>query len=189
MNTQDLGEWVRYTPDPWPEKYPSNAMFSHRKSDGMDWYTFACDMAADTIKATVDDTLVIQAVSFDASRLFPQNCRLIEISGADATTEEDAFTAFHGKLYDPTTGTISDPLVIVQPLRVAASSAKLVLDDDGLYSTVEGICRNHPVLAVRIFWESANTWVEDNAYVLAIGTELNLSAEQMHDMFVRAMAK
>jgi len=77
----------------------------------------------------------------------------------------------------------------VQLIKVAASSAKLVLDDDGLYATVEDICQNHPVNAVRVFWESANTWVEDNAYVLAIGSELNLTAEQMHDKFARAKLK
>lgn len=75
------------------------------------------------------------------------------------------------------------------PITVAASSAKLVLDDDGLYSAVAGICENHPVTAVRIFWESANTWVEDNPYVLAIGVELGLTDAQMHDMFVRAKLK
>ena len=128
-------------------------------------------------------------MTFDASRLFPQNCRLIEITGSEATDDEAAFIAFNGKLYDPATQTISDPPVIVQPLRVAASSAKLVLDDDGLYATVEGICQTHPVIAVRVFWDSANTWVEDNAYVLAIGAELNLTTDQMHDKFVRAKLK
>lgn len=75
------------------------------------------------------------------------------------------------------------------PSTVAASSAKLVLDDDGLYDDVEAICLDHPVNAVRIFWESANTWVEDNPYVLAIGTELGLTEAQMHDKFLRAKLK
>lgn len=77
----------------------------------------------------------------------------------------------------------------VKPIVVAASSAKLVLDDDGLYPTVEGICRNHPVTAVRIFWESANTWAEDNPYILAIGVELGLDDDGIHAMFVRAQQK
>jgi hypothetical protein len=72
---------------------------------------------------------------------------------------------------------------------VDASSAKLVLDDDGLYAAVADICESHPVTAVRIFWESANTWAEDNPYVLAIGTEFNLSAEAIHSMFQRALLK
>lgn len=75
------------------------------------------------------------------------------------------------------------------PIVVAASSAKLVLDDDGLYQQVEDICRNHPVRAVRIFWESANTWSEDNPYVQAIGVELGLSDETVHAMFERALLK
>lgn len=77
----------------------------------------------------------------------------------------------------------------ISPIVVAASSAKLVLDDDGLYATVEGICRNHPVTAVRIFWESANTWSEDNPYVLAIGQELGLDDAAIHSMFERALLK
>lgn len=75
------------------------------------------------------------------------------------------------------------------PIIVAASSAKLVLDDDGLYAGVAAVCLAHSVKAVRIFWESANTWAENNPYVLAIGTELGLSDEQMHEKFVRALAK
>ena len=39
------------------------------------------------------------------------------------------------------------------------------------------------------FGRAANTWVEDNPYVLAIGAELSLTAEQMHDKFVRAKLK
>ena len=80
-----------------------------------------------------------------------------------------------------------DPLPL--PITVAASSAKLTLDDDGLYQQVEDICRNHPVSAVRIFWESANTWIEDNPYVQAIGVELGLSDEMVHAMFERALLK
>lgn len=72
---------------------------------------------------------------------------------------------------------------------VPASSAKLVLDDDGIYSAVEAICLDHPVLAVRIYWTTAATWERGNPYVQAIGTEMELSDEQMDDMFRRATLK
>lgn len=72
---------------------------------------------------------------------------------------------------------------------VPASSAKLVLDDDGIYSAVEAICLDHPVLAVRIYWTTAATWERGNPYVQAIGAEMELSDEQMDDMFRRATLK
>lgn len=76
------------------------------------------------------------------------------------------------------------------PITVAASSAKLVLADDGIYSQVETICLDPAAyVGVRIYWTSANTWVEDNPYVLAIGTELGLADSQMHNMFERALLK
>jgi hypothetical protein len=75
------------------------------------------------------------------------------------------------------------------PLSVPATSAKLVLDDDGLYANVEGVCMNHPVLAVRIFWTTSNTWHEAHPYVQAIAAELHLTAAQIHDMFQRALLK
>lgn len=77
--------------------------------------------------------------------------------------------------------------VVIDP--VPASSAKLVLDDDGIYEQVESICLNHPVAAVRIYWMSAINWDFNNAFVQAIGTEMNLSDEQMLDMFARARLK
>lgn len=72
---------------------------------------------------------------------------------------------------------------------VSASSAKLVLDDDGIYEAVETICVDHPVLAVRIYWTTAATWERGNPYVQAIGMEMELSDEQMDDMFRRATLK
>lgn len=76
-----------------------------------------------------------------------------------------------------------------EPIEVYASSAKLVLDEDKIYDLVETICKEHPVNAVKIFWESASNWVEDDPYVRAIGCELDLNDEMMRAMFVRALAK
>lgn len=72
---------------------------------------------------------------------------------------------------------------------VSASQAKLVLDDDGIYEAVQQVCTNHPVMAVRIFWESANQWGINNPYVQAIGAEFNLNEAAIADMFTRASLK
>lgn len=87
-----------------------------------------------------------------------------------------------------------DQVILPDPIAppvtvVSASQAKLILDDDGIYEAVQQVCVGHPVMAVRIFWESANQWEISNPYLRAIGAEFNLSDATIADMFTRASLK
>ena len=177
MHIINHGTWSRYTPSPYPKDIPANVLFCSRDSDGKDWYELVREkqtFADGSAKMTVYDNIV-RAVYVDESFLFPQGCMLLE--QAD----------FGGRFYNAETNTLEDPPVVIPD--VPASSAKLVLADDGIYEAVEDICVNHPVVAVRIYWTTAATWQFNNPYVQAIGAEMNLSAAQMVDMFRRAALK
>jgi hypothetical protein len=140
ITVQDHGLWSRYKPDPWPADLPESILFCRRESDAEDWYQFARAMPANTIKATVDDTFIIQAVSVEADRLFPQNCRLIEITGSDAADNDAAFAAFNGKLYDPTTTTIGDKYEPAKAMpTLTRKQVILGLLTDGFISASEAV--------------------------------------------------
>jgi hypothetical protein len=67
-------------------------MFCKRDSDGVDWYIHARDATAwvaGSVKLTANTqngNLVTQAVSYDQSGLFPNNCCLFEVLGYTGTT-------------------------------------------------------------------------------------------------------
>jgi len=105
----DHGFWIGYTPLEFPEGVPKNAVFCRRESDGMDWYEYVNveerfmetfhkgrkkRFAAETVKCVVevngrDETgqPVVRCAAVDETRLFPQDCRLIELT--DVTRKQD----------------------------------------------------------------------------------------------------
>jgi hypothetical protein len=106
MSTIDHGIWSRYTPRPFPEGYPANALFCHNDA-GLDWYEAVQGDAFEkaSIKMTVYND-VVQAVERDASRMFPPDFRVVEVTDDPVA---DPFAKYHGKIYDPATKTFSDP--------------------------------------------------------------------------------
>jgi hypothetical protein len=104
MKIIDHGMWLRYVPEPWPKDRPFNVMFCKR-ADGTDWYKFFPNLAAHSIKMTVLEDIV-RAVSRDASKLFPQNCRLLEIVDDDIG---DPQAKYGGKFYDSKAKSFSEP--------------------------------------------------------------------------------
>lgn len=104
--------------------------------------------------------------------------------GDDAEITHAVAYALQGVAIAPYTA----PVLPYVPIVVSASAAKMILDNDGIYTAVETICLAHEVNAVRIFWQSANTWREDNPYVAAIAVEMSISSEEIHNKFVRAAA-
>lgn len=118
----DRGEWEPYRPTEVPPGFPAAAMFCRRISDGVDWYEYLAtggELSADTVKMTGIETngaLVIQAVATEADRLFPQNCRLIEVAGLTETDPDALFAAHHGRIYDPVSGEIGGPYVPPAPV-------------------------------------------------------------------------
>jgi hypothetical protein len=97
MTIIDHGVWHRYEPEPRPEHLPWNIMFC-RRNDGKDWYEYVKgnEFSRHSIKMTVlDDT--VRAASRDASMLFPQACRVIEIVDDNAA---DPQAKYGGMIYD-----------------------------------------------------------------------------------------
>lgn len=77
---------------------------------------------------------------------------------------------------------------IMDPLKVSAVSALLVLDQSGLYNLVHSAMSNHPVGAVRVWYSRTINWEENHPYIQAFGPEFGLTNEQIHDLFVQAKA-
>jgi hypothetical protein len=103
MTIINHGSWLRYVPEVWPKDVPGNVMFCKR-DDGTDWYDFSRKLDGRSIWMTVHDG-VVQAVSRDASMLFPQNCRLLEVVG-DSCADPQA--KYGGKLYDAKANSFGD---------------------------------------------------------------------------------
>lgn len=106
MDIIDHGDWVPYKPDPWPAHLSNhrNVLFCRRVSDGIDWYVFQRKQLtnANTIKMTlikIMDHWWVQATYRDASMIFPQNNKLIEIT---SVMPED-FEQYRDKTFDLTT--------------------------------------------------------------------------------------
>jgi hypothetical protein len=97
MKIIDHGVWVRYVPEPWPKDFPSNIMFCKR-DDGKDWYEYikSNEFSTSSIKMIVLED-VVRAVYRDASKLFPQNCRVLEIVD-DSVSDPQA--KYGGMIYD-----------------------------------------------------------------------------------------
>jgi hypothetical protein len=115
MKIIDHGAWVRCEPKKLKGLENFDVMFSKRTSDGADWYEFVAGNAftSASIKMTVHEGIV-QAVSRDASRLFPQNCRVIELVGDPA---HDVHARYHGMVYDEKALSLSAaPTEEVEPL-------------------------------------------------------------------------
>jgi hypothetical protein len=105
MNVIDHGKWAQYVPASVREGVPINAMFSRRESDGKDWYEFLGEepFIAGTVKITAawhDNVAawIAGAATDDATKLFPQNAYVIEVTdyaGSDPQLD------FGGQAYDP----------------------------------------------------------------------------------------
>jgi hypothetical protein len=127
MTIIDHGTWTRYEPEPWPADLPSNIMFCRRDRDGRDWYEYVKgnDLSRHSIKLTVLDG-VVRAATRDASMLFPQGCRVVEVVGDDAS---DPQARYGGMIYDakakalaakpaePVTPTMEDLLARIDALE------------------------------------------------------------------------
>lgn len=99
MKIIDHGSWSRYVPKIRPEHLSENinVLFCKNK-DGKDWYDYlqGNEFAPSSIKLTVMEGIVRAAVR-DASRLFPQNCQVLEIIGDQVS---DPQAKYGDRIYD-----------------------------------------------------------------------------------------
>ena len=75
------------------------------------------------------------------------------------------------------------------PITVPAVSALLALDDAGLLDTVTAMINAHPIKAVKIWFDKAQYWREDDPYVQALSLEIGLTDEQVNALFQNALMK
>ena len=115
MAIVDHGFWVKYIPLQHPEDAPRGAAFCRRESDGHDWYEYVNVDAArmndvhkgrkkqfapatvkcvvempDTPKGRSKEDAIIRVAAVDETRLFPQDCQLIELTDVERPQDEDA---------------------------------------------------------------------------------------------------
>jgi hypothetical protein len=68
------------------------------------------------------------------------------------------------------------------PATVTALAGKFVLMDMGLLDTVEAMIAAHEYRGMRLFW-TATVWERANPYLTGMALELELTDEQVDDMF------
>jgi hypothetical protein len=102
------GDFLPYKPDPWPKAYDPHAMFC--KNDKSDWYLYLKEhLDNENIKLTVlmnedGKTGQVMAATKDATMLFPQHMRVLELTESDWKPE-----TYVGKIYDVGSESFSDP--------------------------------------------------------------------------------
>ena len=129
MDIIDHGDWVAYTPDPWPKHLPSHIIFARRVSDGRDWYEFQRKelTGTDTVKMTLRKTDIGWAVlttNLDGSALFPAGLRVIEVRGMVGDHE-----SFRTKILDLAKSTFA------MPPEPPPSMLKLMMEELGIDET------------------------------------------------------
>lgn len=78
------------------------------------------------------------------------------------------------------------PAVPPFPSVVSAAQAKIALFNAGLLDQVKAIVTAHPYEIVRLWYENAGVWERGNAYVQALGAELDLDDAAIDALFIAA---
>lgn len=181
MNMIDLGAWETSRAET-----PNGVLFAkHTNAAGEDWYeTYAHNPdRPQGVVCMLDGENAVRFVYNDLSHADPRTGRPVVIVGfPEGDTERHALI---GKVLDPVAGTVSDAAPAV-PLMVSKAQAQMALFNAGLLDQLELVIAGHPYRPVRIWYESANMWERKNPYINLLGPELNLTDEQIDDLFIEA---
>lgn len=114
MAVIDHGFWVKYIPVKPPEDVPRGAAFIRREKDGQDWYEYVnvdekfaetfhkgrikrfepgsvkCVIETKSARAEEAKEPIVRAAAVDETRLFPQDCQLIELTDVKRPQDEEA---------------------------------------------------------------------------------------------------
>ena len=133
MSIKDHGFWVKYIPLKYPDGAPAGIAFCRRESDGFDWYEYvnveegnpahmgrekhfsprSVKCVVEVGKGRAENEPVVRCAAVDETRLFPQDCQLIELVGVERDQDEpsliEEFANHHinlntgeiGALYQP----------------------------------------------------------------------------------------
>jgi len=130
MAVIDHGFWIGYIPAEHPEDAPRGAAFCRRESDGFDWYEYVNvedgneahkarvkQFQIGTVKCVVEPKgrgkenepvePIVRCAAVDETRLFPQDCQLIELDDVKRPQDEAALIEeFANRRIDLKTGKI-----------------------------------------------------------------------------------
>jgi hypothetical protein len=75
------------------------------------------------------------------------------------------------------------------PTSCGPAQAKIVLWEMGLLDQVEVMIGAHPYKPVSIWYHAATVWERAHPYIAALGYELDLTDEDIDDLFALAVTK
>jgi len=130
MKTTNHGTWSAYTPDPLPSGFPKGTLFAKSDASGLDWYValygkeplFGKNSVKITATKEPDGSWRTQACNTDATKVFPLDQLLIEVTGY---TGSDPQADFGQKRYDETANEIADFLAPAPPVPTSATKLGL----------------------------------------------------------------
>lgn len=175
MNITDLGEWEAYR----FQTEDGLAIAKYRNASGEDWYTTVAHNPTRPVGIAVllaQDGTILMTYD-DIAQADPRVGRPV-VLGEFAGTAADLV----GCRLDIATGRLTK----IAPAAVSKAQAQMALFNVGLLDDLEAIIKDHPYRPVRIWYESANYWERKSPYVAALGQELNLTDEQIDDLFIAA---
>lgn len=74
----------------------------------------------------------------------------------------------------------------VPTVSVSAYQAKIALESAGLYTTVETFVRESNDNTLVIAWDNATVFERNSPFITSVGSELELTEEQIDTLFVEA---
>lgn len=175
MNIIDLGEWKAERFD----LEDGTSIAKYKNASGYDWYsTIAHNPNRPKGPAAVlSESGAIVFAYDDVAHAEPRLGRVVVLEDFDGSAQD-----LVGKRLDLDTGELSQ----LPPAGVTKAQAQMALFNVGLLDDLEAIVKDHPYRPVRIWYESANYWERKSPYVAMLGPELNLTDEQIDDLFIAA---
>lgn len=115
MTDINHGHWMMYQPASPPPNVPLQTIFARRNSDGVDWYDYVhsgSNFDPASVKMTLRDN-VVYAAATDVTLLFPEDMDILEVFDAQTSDPQQEFGR---RIYDPATGTFSDPVSALEAM-------------------------------------------------------------------------
>ncbi|MGO4172506.1 hypothetical protein [Bosea sp. TAF32] len=181
MNYIDLGSWG----PPLKSEADGVVFARYQNESGDDWYqTVAHAPSRPTGLAlclNTDGQVVFRGDDLD--QLNPANSRVVVLTDWTGSVEDK--NALFRKVFDLATGEFID-LPPTAPAFVTRGQALMALYKGGLLQPVRDAVAAHPLEEVRIWFENSLNWERYNPYVMAVGMELELTDDQIDDLFIAA---
>lgn len=177
----DLGQWG----PPYRDEIEGNPIARYKNEADEDWYAAWAHNpnAPSGFVIFLDADGVVQTICNHVDQSEPGNKRGLILP--DFPTDPQARRAVLGKFFDFTNGIFVDPPPKAPPF-VTRSQALMALHNAGLLEQVETLIAGHEYLPVRLWFNNALRFERNHAYLQAIAIELELTEQQVDDLFIAA---